>query len=90
MDITLTAVELSMLNDLKAGNETIEDAFHHLFAPMLARHAEARLQRLADLYRALTPDLQLEALGVLKTWQDSKNAPKPDPEPSPEVLDPNA
>jgi hypothetical protein len=72
MTITLTASEEAMFNDLKEDQESTEDSFHRIIAPMVAKHAEVRLQRLADTYRALSPDDQLEAIEVLKEWQASK------------------
>jgi len=61
-----------MLSVLKVGLETPEDTFHRIIAPMVMKTAESRLQILAEEYRKLTPDLQLEALQVLKDWKASK------------------
>jgi hypothetical protein len=72
MTIELTLPEEAMFNDLRIDKETVEVVFHRVLRPMVEKHAESRLQRLADEYRALTPDLQLEALAVLKTWKESK------------------
>jgi hypothetical protein len=72
MTIELTLPEEAMFNDLRIDKETVETVFHRVLRPMVEKHAESRLQRLADEYRALTPDLQLEALAVLKTWKESK------------------
>lgn len=72
MTVTLTAAEKAMLADLAQENEQLENVLHRILAPMLAKHGEARLQRLADEYRLLTPDLQIEAIAVLKEWQASK------------------
>ena len=72
MDITLTIPEESMLADLREDAETVTDVFHRLMKPFLEKHADVRLNKLADEYRRLTPELQVEALVVLRTWQESK------------------
>lgn len=72
MTITLTPSEEAMFTDLKVGQETVEIVVHRILRPMVEKHAEARLSKLADEYRKLSPELQLEALEVLRTWQASK------------------
>ena len=61
-----------MLTDLAEPLETVEDTLHRILGPMVQKHGETRLQRLADSYRKLSPELQLEAIIVLKQWQASK------------------
>ncbi len=61
-----------MLSDMRVGNEPVEDVFHRLMVPMVNKHGEVRLQRLADEYRLLTADLQTEALAMLKQWKANK------------------
>lgn len=72
MIVQLTDTETSMLTDFRSGAETVEDALHRLLLPFVAKYADARLQRLADEYRKLTPELQIEALRVLQVWKSSK------------------
>jgi hypothetical protein len=72
MQITLTSAELALFSESVQGNESVEQAFHRILSPMIAKHSEARLSRLADLYRGLSQEDQLEALAVLKQWQSSK------------------
>jgi hypothetical protein len=74
MTITLTSIEIATLTGLIQDAETVEDVLHKLLLPHVQKHAESRLQTLADSYRALSPEDQIEVLGVLKAWQDSKNA----------------
>jgi hypothetical protein len=72
MDITLTSSEEAMFTDLAIDQESVEETCHRILAPMVAKHAEVRLSRLADMYRSLSPNDQLEAIAVLKQWQASK------------------
>lgn len=72
MDITLTNAELGMVLDAKIGVETVEETFHRLMLPLVVKAGDQRLQKLAEAYRSLTPDLQLEAIQVLKDWQASR------------------
>lgn len=72
MDITLTNAEVGMLTNFRVGTETVEDSLHRLLLPFVGKFADARLQILADEYRKLTPELQIEALQVLKTWKASR------------------
>jgi hypothetical protein len=72
MEITLTKAELAVLSESAQGEETVEETFHRLMLPKIAEFSEARLIRLNEQYRALTPELQLEALEVLRRWQQTK------------------
>lgn len=74
MTITLTASEQALLTDIRVALEPLEDVFHRFMKPLVAKRSEAQLQRLADEYRALTPDMQEEALQVLRDWKNSKGA----------------
>ena len=76
MTITLTVSEEIMFKDLVVGAETIEDAFHRIMADMLRADSEQRLQRMADAYRAMSPEMQMEGLEVMRVWRDSKLEPK--------------
>lgn len=85
MEITLTLspVEADALA-LAFPDLAPEAALHALLAPTVAKTSEVRLQRLATLYRALSPADQLEANQVLVQWQTTKNPPPVDP-PGPPV-----
>lgn len=77
MDITLTDVEVNVLTELQLEDEKVEDVLHRLLHPMVEKQSEARLQTLANQYRLLTPELQIEVIKLLREWQASK-IPPPD------------
>lgn len=72
MTAELSNAEVGMLTNFRVAGETVEAALHRLLLPFVSKDADARLQILADEYRRLTPELQIEALQVLKTWKATK------------------
>ena len=52
--------------------ETVEAVLHRILKPIVEKHGESRLQKLADMYRNLTPTDQIEAIKLLRDWQLSK------------------
>jgi len=85
MDITLTLspVEVDALRTAFPG-APLDVVIHKLIAPVVEKTGDARLQRLASEYRALSPADQLEAAAVLRQWRDTKYPPPPPPDPAPE------
>jgi hypothetical protein len=78
MDLTLTlsAAEVAMLEARrKDADADLGAVVHAILAPIVAKDSEARLGTLADQYRALTPDLQVEAVEVLREWYSAKQLP---------------
>jgi hypothetical protein len=76
MDITLTLspVEVDALQ-LAFDTQDLNAAIHQLVAPVVATTSEARLNRLADEYRELSPADQLEVVQVLADWKIRKAKP---------------
>ena len=83
MDITftLTPVEIDALV-LAFPSLAPDAALHAVLEPLTAKMSEARLQRLATLYRTLSAEDQLEATTLLGAWRESKT-----PKPAPPVVD---
>lgn len=79
MDITLTPGELATLVSLVEGAESVEDVFHRLLKPFVCNYAESSLQKIADIYRGLSPDLQVTAMQAVLKWKainDTLNTPQ--------------
>lgn len=72
MDITLTDAEVFALIDLADEKETPEDTLHRLLSPHVAKTADVRLQRMANEYRNMTAEDQVEVFRVLEAWKASK------------------
>lgn len=70
--LTLTSAEEAMYKAQKLADETVEQTFHRLNVPALEKFSETRLQTLANTYRALSADDQLEALALLGQWYAQK------------------
>lgn len=88
MDITLTlsAVEADALLTAFPGMRP-GAVIHKLIEPVIEKTGDARLQRLANEYRALSATDQLEAAAVLRRWKEAKYPPPPPPDPKPAPVD---
>ena len=73
LTITLSTSEVAALESRKEEGDSLEDVLHRILLPIVRVDSGARLNLLADRYRALSPDLQVEAEALLKQWADSKN-----------------
>lgn len=71
--VTLSAVEIDTLAAL---GETVEAGLHVVLEPLVLKASDTRLQALANAYRTLTPDLQLEATELLRAWAAKKQLPQ--------------
>ncbi len=73
LTITLSASEVASLESRREeGDKDLGDVIHRLLAPTVKKDSDVRLNSLADQYRALSPDDQVEALGVLRAWYATK------------------
>lgn len=74
MEITFTLGELATLDSLSDGAESQEDVVHRLLVPYVKNYTESSLQKIADIYRSLTPELQATALQAVLKWQAVQQA----------------
>lgn len=83
LTLALTPVEVDALQTAVPG-VPLDVAIHMLIEPVIEKTGDARLQRLANEYRALSADDQLEAFTVLRQWREAKTRPTPEPVPDPQ------
>ncbi len=85
MTVTLTDVESAALSDIYQQLSN-EEAVHHILADVVKKYSEAKLGVLATQYRGLTPELQMQVIGVISQWYERATKPSiPEPDEVPET-----